>query len=605
VVLVLPIRLYLGLAPAALSPLEVPLALAMGLGYLLAVALAGMAPERRWAALWAGPAGFGIGYACLLVVPGLPASRAVALLSAALGTALLLVDRRVPPQGRLVGGVLAAAVVVALSVVDGSGAADAVGPAVVGGGAETRLTGLHGVRVTSFAVPHLDGRTGGGLAPADSFLVVADGAGDLGVLDPASPADWRRIDVPTPLDLEPMRSAAGRDDHAARMRVMDVAVRPDPAGWELYLSHHAFDRARDCYRVHLSRIRLDPALRGAREGEDWQIVFATEPCIAYRQGERNEPFFRGNDSGGRLAWLEPGVILLTVGEHMVQGHAGDPASDLGKTIRIDVREGGRARHFTTGHRNAQGITVAGNVIWSTEHGPQGGDELNRLVEGGDYGWGRTTSGTDYGTFTFTPTPLPSSAAPDSAGELRDPVHTWMPSIGVSDVIVVEGRAFHRWRGDLLIASLKAGQLRRLRVREGRVVYDEPIDLGRRIRALAEDSRGAIWLRTDGPELLRLEVDDAGAEAWSACTRCHALVEDPTLAGPPLGAVEGRPVASVRGFEYSEALRTVGGRWTRARLDAFLADPQGFAPGTAKEMEPVTDPEVRRRILDYLAAADAL
>ncbi|MBT8336042.1 MAG: PQQ-dependent sugar dehydrogenase [Gemmatimonadetes bacterium] len=596
-VVFLPAWFYLGVAPASLSPLELPLVFAMGLGYLLAVVLSLAVPGRIWVPLWAGPAGFAVGYGLLLLVPGLQSSRAVVLLSAVLGTGFLLLDRVVGPRVRFAASALVAAMVVSSVVVDGAGPSGAGGAPVRVEDSEVRLTGLHGLRVTTFSVPDLAGRTGGGLVRADSVLVVVDGAGDLGILHPDAPEGWRRIEVGTPMDIEPMRAAAGRDDHAARMRVMDLAVRRDEAGWELYLSHHVFHGEEMCFIVRLSRVRLDPALAAARDGETWETVFETDPCVPYLQGDRQEPFFRGNDSGGRLAWLEPGVLLLTVGDHMLPALAGDASSDYGKTIRIDLRDGGGARHFTSGHRNPQGITVADGVVWATEHGPQGGDELNRLVDGADYGWAWTTLGTDYGAFTFTP----DDSAPPEPGA-REPLHVWMPSLGVSDVVVVEGRGFHRWRGDLLIASLKAGHLRRVRMRDGRVVYDEPIDLGHRIRAIVEDARGAIWLRTDGPEVLRLEVDDAGAEAWSACVQCHALVEDPTLRGPHLGGVEGRPVASVAGFEYSPGLRAVRGRWTRARLDAFLSDPHAFAPGTAKAMEPVTDPEVRRRILDHLRAA---
>jgi cytochrome c2 len=467
--------------------------------------------------------------------------------------------------------------------------------------AETRLTGLHGMRVTSFSLPALAGRRGGGLVQAGSVLVMADGAGSLGVLDRASPGTWRRIDVATPMDTEPMRDAAGRDDHAGRMRVMDVAVRRDGEGWELFLSHHVFRLDEGCFAVRVSRIRLDSSLVSARPGEDWGAVFETRPCVPYFQEDRGEPHFRGNDSGGRLAWLEPEVLLLTVGDHMRDGLAADRGSDYGKTIRLDLSGPvAVASHFTTGHRNPQGVAVADGVVWETEHGPQGGDELNRLLEGADYGWDRSSLGTDYGALTFESV---ASTPPAAGAEVREPVYAWMPSLGVSDIAVVEGSGFHRWKGDLLIASLKAGSLRRLRLSGDRVVYDEPIPLGRRIRAITEDSQGAFWLRTDGPEVLRLEVDDSGAEAWGRCTQCHGLVEDPALAGPQLGDVEGRRVASVPGFAYSPALQAVRGTWTRARLDAFLADPQSLAPGTTMEMDPIVDPEVRRRILDHMAAAD--
>ncbi|NNF39724.1 MAG: hypothetical protein HKN71_13720, partial [Gemmatimonadetes bacterium] len=468
-VVFLPVWFYLGAAPTSLSARELPLVLAMGLGYLLAVVLSqiagGRAGDRAWMPLWTGPAGFVTGYALMMMVPGVQASRAVVVISTLLGTCFLLVDRIIGPRGRFAASAFVAAVAVSSVVVDRPGASISGTPVGVEA-SDVRLTGLHGLRLTTFAVPHLDGRNGGGLARADSLLVIADGSGDLVVLHPGAPEAWRAIAVETPMDIEPMRAAAGRDDHAARMRVMDLAVRRDEEGWELYLSHHVFHATRMCFTVRLSRVRLQPALAAARAGESWETVFETDPCISYLLGDRRRPFFRGNESGGRLAWMEPGVLLLTVGDHMLPAFARDASTDYGKTIRIDLRNGVEARHFTSGHRNPQGLTVADGVVWATEHGPQGGDELNRLVDEADYGWGRTSLGTDYGAFTFTP----SDRVPPDPGA-REPLHAWMPSLGVADLIVVEGRGFHRWRGDLLIASLKAGQLRRVRLRDGRVVYD--------------------------------------------------------------------------------------------------------------------------------------
>lgn len=140
------------------------------------------------------------------------------------------------------------------------------------------------------------------------------------------------------------------------------------------------------------------ALLADATAPDWQVVHETRPCLPLK--ERSFPF-AGLQNGGRMALLDSRTLLLTVGDHEFDGKYAERVlpletdNDYGKTLRISLDDG-RVELFTIGHRNPQGLSVtADGEVWLTEHGPAGGDELNALVPGGNYGWPLHTYGVDY------------------------------------------------------------------------------------------------------------------------------------------------------------------------------------------------------------------
>lgn len=305
--------------------------------------------------------------------------------------------------------------------------------------------------------------------------------------------------------------------------------------------------------------------------------------------------------GGKLVALDEDRLLLTVGDHQFDGWYGtpnyveDPSAPYGKTILLDVAKG-TASIFTTGNRNEQGLEVdASGQIWETEHGPQGGDELNLLRQGQNYGWPNHTYGTEYGSVSW---PLNEQSKGPATHTL--PVFAWVPSIGISDLVAVRDSAFERWRNDLLIGSLRAHQLWRVRVEEGRVVYTEPIHIGERIRSIT-GGRAEFILWTDDETLVRLTPARAlnkGAESFAlSCGSCHRRLENGI--GPNLQGVVGRSVASVHGFDYSKALRGLGGKWTEERLHSFLARPDSLVPETSMRFGGISDTATRSAIISYL------
>jgi cytochrome c2 len=254
--------------------------------------------------------------------------------------------------------------------------------------------------------------------------------------------------------------------------------------------------------------------------------------------------------------------------------------------------------------------MPGGEIWLTEHGPQGGDELNLLVEGSNYGWPFVTYGTEYGTFTW---PLNREQGRHSGFE--PPAFAWIPSIGVTSVMSVQKSLFSLWRGDLLIGSLRARTLFRIRTEKQRVVYAESVmSTGHAIRDLVEGLDGRIALLFNDGSIGLLEpvlhadkpvgtTNDHRLDTFvfAQCEGCHAIGDGTAHAiGPDLRGIVGRRIASSSGYAYSAALQKLSGQWTLERLDQFLADPVTYAPGTSMKTGSVPDEEVRKKLIEYLA-----
>ena len=194
-------------------------------------------------------------------------------------------------------------------------------------------------------------------------------------------------------------------------------------------------------RVSAIEAKRAALLDGSAEAA-WRTLYETDSCLPIAGG------INFNLSGGRMAELDDGGILLTIGDHAqnlgAQSLPQNPHSHYGKTMLIEP-ESGRAEVFTIGHRNAEGLhKTADGRIWLTEHGPTGGDELNLILRGADYGWPSVSYGDKHD----------ESSDPGRHTGYKAPVFAWMPSIGVSQLISLQGDLFPTWKGDLLVASLR-------------------------------------------------------------------------------------------------------------------------------------------------------
>ena len=205
------------------------------------------------------------------------------------------------------------------------------------------------------------------------------------------------------------------------------------------------------------------------------------------------------------------------------------------------------------------------------------------------GWPNVTLGTEYNSYDWPPGTSPVGA---HAG-YKAPLFAWVPSIAPTQVIEVN-HFDPRWRGDLLIATLKASSLYRLRLDDGKSLYSEQIWIGERIRDLAETDDGTLVLWTDNTKLIFVTVDKdqlavgrrmptvVGSGTVNAnCLGCHHFgPTNSTDFAPSLSNLLNRPIASDT-FSYSPALSAKQklGPWTSALLTEFLSDPFKFATGT--------------------------
>ncbi len=450
--------------------------------------------------------------------------------------------------------------------------------------------------------------SGGGIALIGDQGLLVTGEGDFHLFRwnaQSGEFELRPLPYRVPINRDEFVAEHGVNWESFRFRVSDVLLRSRGDDVEILTSHHFWKASERCYGVRVSARsdRLDEFLAGTSKSP-WRTLYETSPCLPLREGGRGHAF-GGQQQGGRMAWLDANEFLLTVGDHEYDGWNGtpqlpqDPAASYGKIVAIDRRTGA-SRIFSLGHRNPQGLYIdPAGTIWSTEHGPQGGDELNRIVPGANYGWPLETYGTEYGAYVW-----PLSDEQGRHERYVAPVYAWVPSIGVSNLIGVEKGAFPAWKGDLLVSSLVDETLHRIRFQDGRPVFVEPIPIGKRIRDILEGHDGRIILWTDDASLVSLLPSSASNNGEllfaSRCAGCHQAQDDATHGtGPNLWGIAGRSVTSERGYRYSEAMAALGGRWTDARLDAFIADPAAFIPGTAMDAKGIPDPASRALIIEHL------
>lgn len=214
--------------------------------------------------------------------------------------------------------------------------------------------------------------------------------------------------------------------------------------------------------------------------------------------------------GARILFLEDETLLITTGdgfEHREQAQS--RVSELGKVLRIndDGRpaglldaEGEPGRIWTLGHRNSQGLALDPNTgsIYLHEYGPQGGDELNLLEGGNNYGWPAVTHGVDYSGAYVSPF--------KSAPGFEDPLWTWVPSIAPSGMAWYDGKLFPAWRDSLFIGALADKEARRLEMRKGKVIKEETLfkELDSRIRDIRVFGDD-IYLLTDSEQGALIQV----------------------------------------------------------------------------------------------------
>ncbi len=218
--------------------------------------------------------------------------------------------------------------------------------------------------------------------------------------------------------------------------------------------------------------------------------------------------------GSRLAFGPEGKLFVTLGDRRSLGSVQDVDTTIGKVVRIN-RDGslpgdnpefsnGRSALWSLGHRNPQGAAIHPGTgqLWVSEHGPQGGDEINHVVPGGNYGWPVVSYGCNYGE--------PVGVACQIGGGVHapaylEPVSYWIPvSTAPAGISFYTGTEFPEWQGSLFVAALAGKSLWRIELVDGQEVEREALfdNLGERIRDVSQGPEGAIYFLTDSGKVLR-------------------------------------------------------------------------------------------------------
>lgn len=273
--------------------------------------------------------------------------------------------------------------------------------------------------------------------------------------------------------------------------LLDIALAPDfESTRELYLSFSQ-DHSGE-FGTSIARARF---LENPARLEGWTVVFSG-----------NNRSGGGLHFGSRLAFDPQGYLIATVGERNERERARDLRDHGGKTLRLDrggaaapdnplVGKGAAPEIFTWGHRNPQGLAVhpESGKVWLHEHGPRGGDEINILSPGADYGWPLATYGREYSGGPV------GTGSPNAPGTVQPLLH-WTPSIAPSGMAFYYGSAFPAWRGDLLVGALAGTELRRVELDGERVVGQKSyLRAWARIRDVRVGPDGLAYLLVDGAD----------------------------------------------------------------------------------------------------------
>lgn len=235
---------------------------------------------------------------------------------------------------------------------------------------------------------------------------------------------------------------------------------------------------------------------------NWQDLFTS-----------NVPVTSGRHFGSRIAFDDKGLVYMTIGDsgdrdtaQQTDNHAGtivrlNPDGSIPRDNPFVDKEGFQPEIYSYGHRNPQGIVFDSErqQLWSIEHGPRGGDELNLISAGLNYGWPITSHGKEYWG------PINAGDAQEKEG-IESPKKVYIPSIAPGSLHLYQGEEFPRLNGILLIGALKLTHINILDVNETGQVLEERRyyeDLGERVRDITTDSQGNVWFSTDSGAIYKI------------------------------------------------------------------------------------------------------
>mgnify|MGYP001799294296 FL=1 len=306
----------------------------------------------------------------------------------------------------------------------------------------------------------------------------------------------------TPIDGVPPVLAQGQGG------LLDIAIHPKFAEnrW-VYVTYAA--GSRDANQTQVARAKLEGATLSG-----WEVIFSVSPP---KPGTQH--------FGSRLLWLPDETLLVSIGDggnppleldgDLIRQQAQNMDSTLGKVIRLNddgsiptdnpaIAGRDASAIWTYGHRNIQGLAydAIDQQVWATEHGARGGDELNLLEPGENYGWPLVSYSREYHV------DRPVSQQQTQPG-MVDPEVVWTPSIAPSGLVVYGGDTFPEWQGNLFAGALVDREIRRIQIQpSGDAVETETIPIGQRVRDIQQGPDGNLYVLTDADDgqLLVIEPD---------------------------------------------------------------------------------------------------
>ena len=296
-------------------------------------------------------------------------------------------------------------------------------------------------------------------------------------------------------------------------------------GDALYLSDAEINTDQDCVTVAVHRLDLAAMLTAGSPAAD--IIYRSEPCVSYTDDYRSRAPIKVH-LGGALAYHDAkDELYVSIGDlHLGSSRIGqaeaigipnverdyalltDPDTAVSAVVAISEPDGSaQPRIFAKGLRNSLGMTLStSGELWLTDHGPRGGDEVNVIEEGADYGWPLTSEGEPYDRSAY---PEDASALPAPwldiyLAELEGstgPVYSWTPAVAPTSIVEYPHAGIDGWGDGLVISSLRAESLVHLTLDSGTVLREDRLSLAERIRDMVVTESGQLVMVTDSSRLL--------------------------------------------------------------------------------------------------------
>lgn len=275
----------------------------------------------------------------------------------------------------------------------------------------------------------------------------------------------------------------------SRFAITDIGILAESATRaDLLISFPTYNRARDCVSVHLYRYTLKITSKPSlTRGKLW---FKSNPCV---------PVSAVQHAAGRLEVIDKKSAYLTIGD---LGYSEidnvNRRGDLGSVFKVSATT---REKISSGHRNQQGILLIGKDLYTSEHGPRGGDELNIIEKGVDYGWPAVTYGEPYSSGDYV--------RPKETGShdgFRKPLTYWVPSVAPTELVQVSGPTWGPWSGQIVMGTLREESLIFIELLDpGKVGAITTHPVNERIRDLEIGLQGEMIATTDSGKLLFISI----------------------------------------------------------------------------------------------------